>query len=123
KVYTVVEAGRDLEKLVKGDLVGGQKGELRTGKFVTSPGSYVVESYAPVRPKELVKTAITLEDPERQLPAALAVLSEHVLAVATDLDQGGARLGSEGRRELLELVRGVARREASDLALDAERTP
>src|SRR5581483_3664397 len=66
---------------------------------------------------------VTLRDPDRELPAALVVASERVLAVATSLDQGGAALAHEGRSVLLERVRAVARQEASDLSLDAERSP
>ncbi len=122
RVYSVAEAGEQLEKLVKGDLVRGSRGEWRQGRFTATPGGFVLGSYAPVRPKELARTAIALSDPERELPAALAVHQGRVLAVATDLDHGGAALAKE-QSFLVELLRQVARRDAADLDLDDERSP
>lgn len=124
RYFHVAEAGRgELERLVKGDLVNGSKGERRQGTFKATLGGFLVTSYAPVRPKDLPRAVLTVHDPERELPAALAVANDHVLAIATDLDSGGAAFAGEGRTLLLDLVRSVARRDTSDLALEAERTP
>ncbi len=127
RFYAVAEAGDELAKLVRGDIVRGSRQERRVGLFrtVDGPGhaGFEVGSYTPVRPKEAARTEISLVDPERELPAALAVTSEHVLALATDLGEGGAVLARAGRGRILELVRRVARKDPGDLELRAERAP
>ena len=120
--FTVKEAGDELKKLVQGDLVQGSLGNVRKGLFPLTDGSLVLTSYAPVHRKGVARPELSLRDPERQLPAELAVSGERVLCLATNIARGGAPLAHEGKTRLLELVRAVVRHR-DEVELRAERTP
>jgi hypothetical protein len=131
RFYPVDEAGKKLGELIRGELVPSVRSEVRRGVFpvIGATGLPSIEAYAPVRPRELTRTLLSVLDPDHEGPAALAVASTggagKAVVLATSVTGGGSALIRDpaGRTALLAIVREAARSERGSLELTCVREP
>jgi hypothetical protein len=130
RTFAVAEAGPELGRLVRG-LVSERRSEKQTGTFAVldERGARLVaiSSYAPVEPRPLARTVLSVDD--RGRPAPLAVVAPAragaTVALAAGLGAGGSSLARDpaGRAALVALVARAARPVAGDVELAATRLP